>query len=175
MSHESWTPVEASAVTFCYGSFTLICDAEDFKFIKAHISTVVVKPDGRISYVALSINSVPVKLHRHLLQPPADMYVDHINGNTLDNRKCNLRICTNAQNQMNARPHEDKKSKLPKGVCRAKSNPGYPYQVRLSWNGTRIQVGYFKTVEQAEAAYLKAVEFYHEQFAFHISRKEEVK
>lgn len=40
-------------------------------------------------------------LHRFLLSPPADRVVDHINGNKLDNRRCNLRVvdqCTNLQN-----------------------------------------------------------------------------
>lgn len=40
-----------------------------------------------------------VFLHRRILN--TDQFVDHINGNRLDNRKCNLRIVTKSQNQMN--------------------------------------------------------------------------
>lgn len=46
-------------------------------------------------------NSKQEYLHRVILDAPKDMYVDHINGNTLDNRKNNLRICTNRENVSN--------------------------------------------------------------------------
>lgn len=42
-----------------------------------------------------------VKLHRVLLNAPQGMCVDHINGNRLDNRKSNLRLCTYSQNSAN--------------------------------------------------------------------------
>ena len=46
-------------------------------------------------------NSKQEYLHRVILGAPKDMCVDHINGNTLDNRKNNLRICTNRENTSN--------------------------------------------------------------------------
>jgi hypothetical protein len=113
------------------------------------------------------------KLSRLLLKPTTvGTYVDHINGNKLDNRRCNLRLVSNTENQYNAKPHSDKASKLPKGVTKSKSNKNYPYQVRLSWEGNRMNIGYFKTVEEAEAAYIRAVELFHGRFAYHKCRKE---
>lgn len=153
--------------------FTFICDVEDAPLLHACLSSVVVKANGDVSYVAITVEGKQVKFHRYLLSVTDPyQYVDHINGNPLDNRKSNLRLCTNAENQMNARPHRDKTTKLPKGVTRSKTNPSNPYQVRISYQGTRIQVGYFRTVEEAEAAYKQAAEFYHGKFAYHLARKE---
>lgn len=50
------------------------------------------------------------KLHRFIMNPPEDMVVDHINHNPLDNRKCNLRICTSQQNSMNLSKRSDNTS-----------------------------------------------------------------
>jgi hypothetical protein len=43
-----------------------------------------------------------ILLHRFIMNPPDNMVVDHINHNPLDNRKENLRICTQQQNNMNS-------------------------------------------------------------------------
>lgn len=46
-------------------------------------------------------------LHRAIMEPPTGMVVDHINGDTLDNRRANLRICTQGQNLRNSYYHRD--------------------------------------------------------------------
>lgn len=42
-----------------------------------------------------------VRLHRYITDCPSDLVVDHINGNTLDNRLKNLRVCTRLENNRN--------------------------------------------------------------------------
>jgi len=54
-------------------------------------------------------------MHRMIMQPPEGMVVDHINGNGLDNRRCNLRICTQEQNARNNAPKGNGASRF-KGV-----------------------------------------------------------
>lgn len=49
-------------------------------------------------------------LHRLIMQPNNDKVVDHINGNTLDNKKCNLRVVTVAENSTNLSSISDTKS-----------------------------------------------------------------
>ena len=47
-----------------------------------------------------------IKLHRFITDCPREKEVDHINNDTLDNRKCNLRIVTHFENQQNLRSNK---------------------------------------------------------------------
>ena len=76
---------------------------------------------------------------------------DHINHNIFDNRRSNLRIVTNQQNQFN--------QKNPKGYCWYKRTGKYQAQIKL--NGKLIHLGYFHTAKKAHNAYLKAKQQYH--------------
>lgn len=42
-----------------------------------------------------------IQLHRFIMMPPENMVIDHINHNRMDNRRCNLRICTQRENSNN--------------------------------------------------------------------------
>lgn len=116
-------------------------------------------------------------LHRFIIGDAArGLDVDHINGNKLDNRRVNLRTCTRSENLRNAKRPDTKKDGLPKGVYKhTDTKRKKPYQVKFKFENTWVCYGYYKTVCEAEAAYLRAIEFYHGQFAYHTSRKEEVK
>jgi hypothetical protein len=57
-----------------------------------------------------------IYIHRFIMNPPTKMVVDHINHNPLDNRRSNLRVCTQSQNIMNARKAKKKRTSKYKGV-----------------------------------------------------------
>lgn len=56
------------------------------------------------------VNQKCYKLHRFITNCPEDMEVDHINHDTLDNRKSNLRVCTHFENQQNLRSKSTEKT-----------------------------------------------------------------
>ena len=87
--------------------------------------------------------------------------IDHINGNSLDDRWENLREATVMQNAWNHKGRS-KKSDLPMGV---RTNASGRYAARIGVNGKQIQIGTFETVAQASEAYLAARRKYFGQFA----------
>ena len=109
-------------------------------------------------------NGKSVLMHRELIDVPEGMFVDHVNGNKLDNRKSNLRACTNKQNSVNSRPYRRKMASQYKGVTYNKnSNKWY---ARIQNDGKRIFIGQYSTEKEAALAYnRKASEFFGE-FAY---------
>lgn len=105
-------------------------------------------------------------LARLLINAPKHKQVDHINGNPLDNRKHNLRLCTQSQNNMN---REVKNSPYPKGVSIHKKSG--KFRSRIQYEGIQLHLGLFDNVEQAEAAYLRMATILFREFAYHASRK----
>ena len=87
--------------------------------------------------------------------------IDHINGDSTDDRWENLREATPTQNAWNHH-RRSKKSTLPMGV---RSNPSGRFSARIAVNKRMVQVGTFDTPEQAGAAYLEARRQYYGQFA----------
>lgn len=75
--------------------------------------------------------------------------VDHINGDSLDDRISNLREVTATQNAWNHKGRK-KKTGLPMGV---RELPSGRFQARIACNHKKIQIGTFSTLEQAVSAY----------------------
>lgn len=92
--------------------------------------------------------------------------VDHINGDTLDLRKLNLRVCTKIENARNRKTGKNNVSGL-KGVCyrKDKKDLEYKYQARIWSSGKNIHLGFYKTAEEAHAAYCEEAIKYHGQYA----------
>jgi len=112
-----------------------------------------------------------VLMHRQILDAKKGQMVDHINHNGLDNRRENIRIATNRQNQWNQHKHRDSKSKY-RGICWHKDYR--KWMARISGPEGRITIGFFDSEDDAALAYdsrAKAIygEFAHLNFTNPIS------
>jgi hypothetical protein len=84
--------------------------------------------------------------------------IDHINGNVSDNRLCNLRDVTHAQNQRNMKVFKTNRCGL-KGVTWHKK--GRKWQARIVINGRHTHLGLFDTAEAANEAYVAAAKLHY--------------
>jgi hypothetical protein len=99
-------------------------------------------------------------MHRLIINTPDNMDTDHINHNGLDNRRCNLRVCTPSQNQANQRMRSDNTSGRI-GVSWKKQKGKYESYIRH--NGKLLYLGSFDDINKASDVYqLKAKELFGE-------------
>ena len=95
-------------------------------------------------------------------EDPGSLHVDHINGDSTDNRICNLRLATDQQNSQNRKTGKNNTSGF-KGVYSSYLQ-SKPYE-GVVWNkGKKKIVGYFKTAEEAGNAVKKAKKELYEEF-----------
>lgn len=91
------------------------------------------------------------RLHRTLMNASPLLIVDHINGDTLDNRKSNLRVITRAENNKNMRKHRNNTS----GYTGVTLKDGLWIAV-IMINYKKIYLGGFDSKEHANIAYRAA-------------------
>lgn len=101
------------------------------------------------------------RLHRLIMGEPKGMLVDHINGDRLDNRKRNLRVCNHQQNVYNS------KSKNLCGYKGVTKNYDHPiWYANIYVDGKQVNLGKFSTPEDAARAYNTAVKKYRPEFGY---------
>lgn len=101
-------------------------------------------------------------MHRFLTGAPKGKEVDHKNGNGLDNRISNLRVCSPSENQHNRGRQKNNKSGF-KGVSFNKERN--KFQVFIALNSKHIYIGQFNSAEEGASAYAIAAKKYHGKFA----------
>lgn len=104
-----------------------------------------------------------ILMHRVIMNPQKERLIDHIDHNTLNNQKSNLRIVTHSQNNQNQRMQKGKSSKY-KGVHWNKEKQ--KWQARIKINYKIKHLGYFETEDDAYKAYCKAAQISFGEFAY---------
>lgn len=123
-----------------------VFDAEDFSKIKDIPWYRCNRSGDSGNYIG---NRYGVCIHRYILNSPKGYEIDHINQNPLDNRKCNLRICTHQQNQFNQGLQKNNTS----GVSGVSFYPARnKYRARIKYCQMDIHLGYYETLKEAVQA-----------------------
>lgn len=120
-------------------------------------------PDG---YINIGLDRKIYKAHRlawlFMFGVWPHNHIDHKDGDRGNNRINNLRVCTQNQNNKNARKRTDNKSGF-KGVSRKAGWRKWVSQCQS--DGKKIHIGYFDTAEEAALAYDETVRRLHGEFA----------
>ena len=132
----------AKKILIGHGQFAIV-DDEDYELLSKYKWRVASGKNHDHHYAIAG-----VRMHRLILDAPPGYMVDHINGDTLDNRKVNLRLCTNSQNQQNTSSRGGT-SKY-KGVS-FRSRDGR-WIAAFQYDGIRYYCGIWDTEEEAARA-----------------------
>jgi len=144
----------------CY----LLIDTEDLpKLLQLPRRITVKKRDNNLyaihahagrTTIGLPKEDKDIYIHRLVMDAPTGYIIDHINHDGLDNRKANLRIVDHATNMWNRRgAHKNSRSGI-RNVCWVERDKLWlvSFQRNKKWH----RVGYFRDLEDAKAAAIKA-------------------
>lgn len=139
--------------------YIAIVDDEDYEYLNQFNWMVTIKPRMKTPYADRRItysrgNYGHITMHRDIfnLKRGNKTQIDHINKNGLDNRRCNLRICTQSQNMTNIDKPKTNTSGY-KGV--SWHNQGLKWRAQIRVNGEYYSLGLYTNKEDAARAYDK--------------------
>lgn len=141
-------------IALSQGLFALV-DDEDFKLVSGRQWYA---QKGGENFYARGLDGSA--MHRLITSAAAGLEVDHINGNGLDNRRRNLRVCTRSENAKNRAKHAPAVSKF-KGVHLTK----WGWRAAIVQNGQKLNLGTFESEERAARQYDRAARLCFGSFA----------
>jgi hypothetical protein len=150
--------------------FKIIVDDEDYNRLMKYSWAVYKSPTSTMYYASTqSLKKkigYAISMHRMVLglEEQKNMnIVDHINRNSLDNRKSNLRIVNKKENEMNSGVRKNNTSGY-KGVNHRKDTKKYRAYIFI--NGKQKNVGNYKTAKEAAIAYNKEIVKFFPEYAY---------
>jgi len=158
-------PPEGAAVIILSKGYYAIVDAADFHGLNMHKWHYSEDVAGYGIATRWRKGGGKIQMHREITGAPMTLKVDHINGDSLDNRRLNLRVCSHAANLHNIGKRRDGTTSEYKGVWLNKRT-GH-YESAITSEGHTYYIGSkFPNQELAALAYNhKAIEVYGE-FAY---------
>lgn len=136
-----------------------LVDDEDFERINAFKWSF--HKEGRSEYAVSSIKIEnkykQFRMHRMILSiSDPKVFVDHIDGNGLNNTKANLRLATHKQNSRNYSKLFSTNTSGFRGVRFDKRQKTKPWKCTIKFENKNVHLGYFISAEEAAKAFDKA-------------------
>lgn len=154
--------VHGDTVYMIVGHKVILFDKCDLEKVIAHRWNMC--GDYVITQVYRNNKQHTIYLHRYILGIVGnELQVDHINGDTLDCRRRNLRPCTQRENAKNKKKSKNNKTGVA-GVILRKDCKHNPYMAKICVDGKQMCLGHFPTLEAAAEARRKAEQMYFGEF-----------
>lgn len=129
------------------GRYALV-DNEDYELVSKYRWYATVK-ERQTNYLSSNINGTTIMMHRLIMGARKGQTLDHINHNGFDNRKENLRFCTQKQNCMNKSQARKNNGIKYKGVYHANGK----FRVCIRSDGRTIHLGTYECQRDAAIIY----------------------
>jgi hypothetical protein len=156
-------PPEPRRIKLTQNKFALV-DSEDYEYLNQWKWHIYMGYARRREWIPETKGYRTVSMHRLIVGTPDGGFTDHINGNTLDNRKSNLRIVNSSQNARNRGLSRINTSGYKGVVFRQRGKWNY-WEAKIGVNNKRLFLGCFHNPIEAARMYNKAAIKYFGEYA----------